>query len=71
VKYNVKIIGDTLSIRMNSEATGNLPLNDIDLGKRKLSSFYFVDALIDCTLDLQNSGSYSGHCNGLREQDGI
>jgi hypothetical protein len=64
VKYEVKIIGDTLSITMKSKTTGDLPFDQINLDKGKLSFSFITGALINCSLDLQNNGSYSGQCKG-------
>lgn len=64
VKYDVKIIGDALSIVMKSKTMGDYPLDDIDLGKAKLSFSFFTGSLINCSLAMQTSGSYSGKCNG-------
>jgi hypothetical protein len=64
VKYDVKIIGDALSIVMKSKTMGDYPLDDIDLGKAKLSFSFFTGSLINCSLDMRTNGSYSGRCKG-------
>jgi hypothetical protein len=64
VRYDVRIIGFTLSITMMSKTMGDLLLDEISLGKEKFSFSYFTGSLINCSLDLQKGRSYSGHCNG-------
>jgi hypothetical protein len=45
VRYDVKIIGFTLSITMKSKTMPDLLLDEISLGKEKLSFSYFTGSL--------------------------
>ncbi len=64
VRYDVKIIGFTLSKTITSQTMGDLPLDEIGLGMEKLSFSYFTGSLVNRSPDLRNNGSYSCHCKG-------
>jgi len=70
VKYEVEIIGDSLSITLISAAMGNFPLQDIQLEKGKLVFSWNPGLQIDCSLNLQNDGRYEGQCIDANEGKG-
>lgn len=62
VSYKVKIIGDSLSITLISQALGSYPLDNIRIDKQKLSFIWIPDMVVNCSLDSVSTGGYEGTC---------
>lgn len=62
VTYDVTLKGDSLGMTINAGEHGSFPASEMKLASGKLTFVFMPGPRVDCTLDRQNDGAYSGTC---------
>ena len=69
VTFDVAMKGDTIAITLNAAEHGSFTLEEVKLVEKKLTFHFTPGPKVNCALDRQADGSFSGQCNADGEDN--